>query len=377
MRIAFYCPLKPPDHPTPSGDRRMARELMAALQGAGAEVALASRLRTRLGQPDEAAFDALVSVGRQEADRLIAGWTTDPATRPDLWLTYHCYHKAPDLVGPVVARALGLPYALVEASVAAKRASGPWSQGYAAALDAVRLAGRIFCPNPGDAEGLVPHVAGPDVLVDLPPFLDGAPYRAARAEHAAQRMAWAARLGLPADDGAVWCLSVGMMRPDKLASYRSLAAALRLVPPTGWHIILVGDGLQRAAVEADFAGLPVRFAGQLGADDLTALYGAADLFLWPAINEAYGFALLEAQTAGLPGVIGHGLGTQNIVRQGETGLLVPVADAVAFANSVSGLLADPARRDAMGRAAAANALTRHDRQRAGTVLLRELAGLCP
>lgn len=372
----MYCPLKPPDHPTPSGDRRMARELMAALQGAGAEVTLASRLRTRLGQPDAAAFDALASAGEREADRLIAAWADDPAARPDLWLTYHCYHKAPDLVGPQVARALGLPYALVEASVAGKRAHGPWAQGYAAALDAVRLAGRIFCPNPGDAEGLVPHVAGPDVLVDLPPFLDGVPYRAARADHAGLRAAWAARLGLAGADGAVWCLCVGMMRPDKLPSYRSLAAALRLLPPTGWRIILVGDGVERDAVQADFAGLPVRFAGQLGGDDLTGLYGAADLFLWPAINEAYGFALLEAQAAGLAGVVGQGPGTANILRQGETGLLVPVGDAVAFANAVNALLADPVRRDAMGRAATANALARHDGQAAGSVLLRELTGLC-
>ncbi len=355
----------------------MARELMAALRGAGAEVALASRLRIRLGQPDAAAFDALVSAGRREADRLIAAWTDDPAARPDLWLTYHCYHKAPDLVGPLVARALGLPYALVEASVAGKRAHGPWAQGYAAALDAVRLAGRIFCPNPGDAEGLAGHVAGPDVLVDLPPFLDGAPYRAARAGHAAQRAAWAARLGLPGDDGAVWCLCVGMMRPDKLASYHSLAAALRLLPQPGWQIILVGDGVERAAVEADFAGLPARLAGQLGAEELTGLYGAADLFLWPAINEAYGFALLEAQAAGLAAVIGRGPGTANILRQGETGLLVPAGDAAAFANAVSGLLADPTRRDAMGRAASANVLARHDGQAAGQVLLNELAGLCP
>ena len=35
MRIAFYAPLKPPDHPVPSGDRRMARLLMAALATAG------------------------------------------------------------------------------------------------------------------------------------------------------------------------------------------------------------------------------------------------------------------------------------------------------------------------------------------------------
>ncbi|WP_035670480.1 hypothetical protein [Azospirillum brasilense] len=46
MRIAFYAPLKSPTHPVPSGDRRMARLLMAALERAGHAVTLASTLRS-------------------------------------------------------------------------------------------------------------------------------------------------------------------------------------------------------------------------------------------------------------------------------------------------------------------------------------------
>ncbi|MFZ9635662.1 MAG: glycosyl transferase, partial [Alphaproteobacteria bacterium] len=49
MRLAFYAPLKPPDHPVPSGDRRMAQLLMAALAARGHDVELASRLRRRDG----------------------------------------------------------------------------------------------------------------------------------------------------------------------------------------------------------------------------------------------------------------------------------------------------------------------------------------
>lgn len=376
MRIAFYCPLKPPDHPTPSGDRRMARELMAALTEEGAEVVLASRLRSRLAAPDDAAFDALATAGQAQAERLIADWQSNPAARPDLWLTYHCYHKAPDLIGPGIARALSLPYVLVEASVAGKRATGPWAKFYQAALDAVGLADCILCPNPGDAEGLSPHVRGADVLVDLPPFLDGAPYRRAREKHSAARVKWAARLGLEAQDPAIWCLAVGMMRADaKLESYRLLAAAMRLVPPGRWRIILAGDGPARAEVEAAFHGLPVHFTGQIGAEELAALYGASDLFLWPAIQEAYGYALLEAQAAGLPAIVGQSPGTANIVRAGETGLLTPLGDAARFADAAATLIADPARRDAMGRAALSNTAARHDRKAAGETLMGRLLPL--
>ena len=46
MHVAFYAPMKPPDHPVPSGDRRMARLLMQALAHAGHRVVLASRFRS-------------------------------------------------------------------------------------------------------------------------------------------------------------------------------------------------------------------------------------------------------------------------------------------------------------------------------------------
>jgi len=52
MRIAFYAPMKPPDHPVPSGDRRMARLLLAALRRGGHQVSLASRIRARDGTGD-------------------------------------------------------------------------------------------------------------------------------------------------------------------------------------------------------------------------------------------------------------------------------------------------------------------------------------
>ncbi len=46
MRVTFYAPLKPPDHEVPSGDRRMARLLIQALELAGHEVEVAARLRS-------------------------------------------------------------------------------------------------------------------------------------------------------------------------------------------------------------------------------------------------------------------------------------------------------------------------------------------
>ena len=114
MRVAFYAPLKAPDHPVPSGDRAIARLLLAALERAGAtrgwEVDVASRLRSFDGAGDADRQARLREIGARIADRLLHRYREAPAgRRPDLWFTYHLYHKAPDWIGPVVSERLGIP----------------------------------------------------------------------------------------------------------------------------------------------------------------------------------------------------------------------------------------------------------------------------
>ena len=110
------------------------------------------------------------------------------------------------------------------------------------------------------------------------------------------------------------------------------------------------------------------FTGQLGADGLAVLYAAADLYVWPAINEAYGMALLEAQAAGLPVVAGDTGGVGDIVRHGETGLLVPVGDAAAFAEAVMSMLGDEDRLRDMGERAAEVAEREHGLEAASATM---------
>ncbi len=74
LKIAFYAPLKPPDHPIPSGDRRVAQLLMSALRHAGHEVRLVSRFRSRDGLGDRQRQLRLQRIGRRLASRL----STDP-----------------------------------------------------------------------------------------------------------------------------------------------------------------------------------------------------------------------------------------------------------------------------------------------------------
>jgi glycosyltransferase involved in cell wall biosynthesis len=154
-----------------------------------------------------------------------------------------------------------------------------------------------------------------------------------------------------------------MMRPpDKTASYRLLAEAVAMLIARPWRLLLVGDGEGRGEVERLFAPLGdrVALAGAQTATELPPLYAGADLLVWPAINEAYGISLLEAQAAGLPVIAGRTRGVPSVVADGESGLLAPLGDAAAFAACVGALLDDPARRAAMGRAALARVGREHD-----------------
>ncbi len=364
--VAFYAPLKAPDDATPSGDRRMAQLLLAALERAGYEPEIACRLRTFDGAGDKKIQERLRAEGEREAERLVAEYgTRPPAARPRAWFTYHVYYKAPDWTGPRVAAALGIPYVVAEGSRAAKRAGGPWALGHEGAeraLDAARL---IFVMTQNDRPSLeAARPAGQD-LVDLPPFVGtdslppcGGGLGSGVAQPGEPPSSGSPPTPNPFPQGGgeqIRLLTVAMMRPgDKLASYRLLAEALGRLGERPWQLTVVGDGPARAEVEALFApfGERVRLAGRVDdAGALARLYAGADLFVWPAVNEAYGMVLLEAQAEGCPVVAGDEGGVASVVRRGETGLLTPARDADAFAAAVAGLIEDGARRERMAAAA--------------------------
>ena len=377
MRIAFYAPMKPPDHPTPSGDVRVARLLIAALRQAGNRVELASRLRTWDGVGDARRQMRLAKIGARNAERMIARYKRAPrGARPDLWFTYHLYHKAPDWLGPAVARALEIPYVVAEASYAPKRAGGPWDQGHRAVAAALGQADVVFHLNTRNSACVDPLLKPGARAVRLPPFLDvktfaGPPDRTPFD-----------RLGIQRTVPVL--LAVGMMRPgDKLASYRLLATSLRQLLDRQWSLVLAGDGPARAEVEAAFAGLPpgrIRLIGTVKPEALAPLYRAADIFVWPAVNEAFGMAILEAQAAGLPVVAGQVGGVPGIVEDGVTAILAPAGDARSFADAVALLLDEPGRRRALGAAARMRAGRVHDLGAAAQALdaaLRPLARPAP
>ena len=190
-----------------------------------------------------------------------------------------------------------------------------------------------------DTECLRPLLASPDRLSVLRPFVEPPAIR----DRATDRAALARSLDL--DPGIPWLLAVGMMRGgDKQRSFRILARALEQLGAHDWRLLIVGDGpapdLCRRKLRHAIPPNRLRFLGALPPDRLAACYAAADLMVWPAINEAYGMALLEAQSAGLPVIAGRTGGVPDIVRDGVTGLLTPIGDEIAFAEAVASLLTD-------------------------------------
>lgn len=377
MRIAFYAPLKPPTHPTPSGDRRVARLLRAALRRRGHEVRLASKLRSRAAEPDPKALDTLRRRGERTAARLIERARAAPAReRPELWFTYHLYYKAPDWLGPAVADALSIPYVVAEASHAPKRAAGPWTDYHAAVEAAIRRADLVIGLNPADLDCVAPLRPASRRPLALKPFLDPKPFATAAASRETHRAELARRLKL--DPRQPWLLAVAMMRPgDKEASYRVLAEALARLTDRPWQLVIVGDGEAKSAIESAFASVAerVRFQPAVSLQALPTIYASADLFVWPAVNEAFGMALLEAQASGLPVVAGDGGGVPAIVAHGRTGLLTPMGDAAAFAEAVAALLDDPEKRRAMGAAAMRSVAAEHAIDGASAMLDAALTAL--
>ncbi len=137
-----------------------------------------------------------------------------------------------------------------------------------------------------------------------------------------------------------------------------LLQALARLAARPWHLVVVGGGSDRATYEGQAAGLGlgrrVTFTGYVPEPDLPGYYQLATLFAFPSTSEAeaFGFVALQALASGIPVVASQLPGVREVVRQGETGLLVPPGDPLALGAAIETLLADPAAARAMGERAA-------------------------
>ncbi|MEX2219710.1 MAG: glycosyltransferase family 1 protein [Phycisphaerales bacterium] len=170
-----------------------------------------------------------------------------------------------------------------------------------------------------------------------------------------------ARLGIRRDGPKV--LSIGRVSVEK--NLPLLARAWRQVVresggaagaasgPGGGSptLVVVGDGPYRAAMERELGGYQASFLGFRHGAELSALYASADLFVFPSATDTLGQVVMEAQSSGLPVLVSDQGGPREVVREGETGLVLPAGDPSAWAAAIVSLVADPSRRARMGAAA--------------------------
>ncbi|MEM7072634.1 MAG: glycosyltransferase [Pseudomonadota bacterium] len=353
MRIAFYAPMKPPDHTIPSGDRTMARALMLAIRQAGHDVRIASRLISLEKTGTPALQRRIIERAEQEIDRILASWHERLAWKPDIWLTYHHYFKAPDLLGPPIARAMGIAWVVAEAGETnparwhqkASSANAPcdWHLFHDAVRNGLGQASGVINLNPDDKHALLPILPPSINLLDLRPFLPLVPrLNPKKAKTARRRL----HQRLQIKKGQPVMLAVAMMRQGaKARSWRRLSKAMRQLSAPGLRsgtqpvLLAVGDGPERCQLMRAFAGSRrTLFLGQLNRQELDRFYHHADLFIWPAIDEAYGMAILEAQARGLAVVAARRAGVQRITMHPVTARLVQEDSHFPFVRAIRDVL---------------------------------------
>jgi len=164
--------------------------------------------------------------------------------------------------------------------------------------------------------------------------------------------------GVADPDGFV-ILFVGRLVERKGVRYL-IDAVARLPLERRAKLVVIGDGPEREvlAPQAQRAGLGARveLRGRVSHAELRRAYASASAFVLPSIvdsrgdTEGLGVVLLEAMTYGVPVVGSNVGGITDIVRDGETGLLVPPGDPAALAAALERLAADPALARRLGEA---------------------------
>jgi glycosyltransferase involved in cell wall biosynthesis len=149
-------------------------------------------------------------------------------------------------------------------------------------------------------------------------------------------------------------VSVGNLKPEKGFDVLVRAfAALRASRPDV-ELVVVGDGPERARLEALAADLGVAaavyFRGSLSKEELREEYGRADVFALGSRRESFGIVLLEAGASGLPVVASRAGGPETIVTD-KSGLLVEPDDVAEFAAALERVVARRADHDRAARQA--------------------------
>jgi glycosyltransferase involved in cell wall biosynthesis len=159
------------------------------------------------------------------------------------------------------------------------------------------------------------------------------------------------RNSLGISPGITILTTVGRLHPQKGHTYLIQAIAEIKKVRDDFVCLFAGDGELRAQISQQIYQQGVeKHVRLLGVrEDVPQLLAISDMFVLPSLHEGMPMALLEAMAAQLPVIATAVDGTNELVVDGETGLLVPPADPTALSQAILTLLNDPDRRHQMGQ----------------------------
>ncbi|MBC7835424.1 MAG: glycosyltransferase [Phycisphaerales bacterium] len=233
---------------------------------------------------------------------------------------------------------------------------------------------RIFTRSDDYAAALVALGINRDRIVRLLPGIATDTFHT-RHRPADARAFWSRYTHLGIEPDAPKALFVGRVSVEKnlpfLVKAWKAAAAVQFKPtPTSPapaplpQLVIIGDGPYRSRMAEELAGAHggggrAVFLGFKHGPELSALYAAADFFLFPSTTDTLGQVVMEAQSAGLPVVVTNVGGPSEVVRSAlapnlnghdPTGYVLPATDVSAWARTISLLASDAALRARLGAA---------------------------
>jgi len=245
----------------------------------------------------------------------------------------HTHSTKAGLLGRLAAASLGVP--CVHTAHAWSFSDGlPWTRkAFAVPLEAAvgRVTDHFIAVSDADREvGERWHVVAPGQATVVHNAVADTIHRAQPGRSGTPRIAMVARLASPKEPVVL------------------LEALARIDLP--WQLRVVGDGPDRAQVEAAVARLGlserVELLGMRG--DVPELLADSDIFALVSRQEGFPIAILEAMRAGLPVVASHVGGVAEAVQHEDTGLLVPRGDVDALQGALQRLLSSASLRECMG-----------------------------
>lgn len=211
---------------------------------------------------------------------------------------------------------------------------------------AARRTDRIIELTPGGIEEhLARGIGRREQFINIFSGIDLTPYQRARDSRTQTRAA----LGLQDDQFVIG--AVGRLEPIKGFTYFMDAAEAIAPRAPRACFVHAGDGSEASRLRSRASALNgrVKFLGLR--DDVPALMAAFDVLVVPSLNEGMGRVILEAGAAGTPVVATRVGGIPEVVREGETGLLVPPKDGASIASAVLQLADNRAKAAEMGASA--------------------------